>query len=383
MSEPIVESSGNVFTDLGFEEDEARLLQMRAEHMHDLSTTQHEILAPSSLLDARGRLTQIGWARAPLLDCNLEQVAFYPRPLHMLQRLRVKRWDYYGVTTPDRYFSVTLADLGYAGQAFVYTVDFATGHYHEETITILPGGGIVLPRNSTKGESHFDNGKVRLSFKVTPDARQIAVTWPTFGGKPLSAEISFAVPPAHESTVVVIPIRGNRFYYNRKINCLPAHGWLQIGDERTAITPDSCLGNLDWGRGVWEYRSFWVWASASGFLPDGRTLGLNLGFGFGDTTAATENTLILDGRVHKLAQVDFSYNAQNFMQPWRMVAPDGRLDMTFAPFVERVAATNLLLITSKVHQLFGRYSGHVVTDDGERIEVAGLVGFAEEHHARW
>ena len=38
----------------------------------------------------------------------------------ILQRLRVKRWDYYGVTTPDRCFSVTLADLGYAGQAFVY-----------------------------------------------------------------------------------------------------------------------------------------------------------------------------------------------------------------------------------------------------------------------
>lgn len=344
---------------------------------------QREILTPSPLLDAQGRLTQVGWARAPVLDCNLEQVGFYPRPLRFLQRLRVKRWDYYGVTTPVRYFSVTLADLGYAGQAFVYTVDFASGRYHEETLTILPGGGIVLPRNSTEGASHYHKGQVHLAFEVTPAARQIAVSWPDFGGQPLSAEISFAVTPPHESTVVVIPIHGQRFYYNRKINCLPARGWLQIGDERTTITPDSCLGNLDWGRGVWEYRSFWVWASASGFLPDGRTLGLNLGFGFGDTAAATENTLILDGRVHKLAQVDFSYNAQNFMQPWRMVAPDGRLDMTFTPFVERVAATNLLLITSKVHQLFGRYSGHVITDGGERIEVAGLVGFAEEHHARW
>ncbi len=346
-------------------------------------TAQHEILDASPLLDDQGRLTQTGWARAPLLDCNLEQVNFYPRLLRFLQRLRVKRWDYYGVTTPDRYFSVTLADLGYAGQAFVYTVDFASGHYHEETLTIPPGGGILLPRNSTAGEGRFDNGKVRLNFQVTPTARQVAVTWPDFGGQPLSAELSFAVAPAHESTVVVIPIQGNRFYYNRKLNCLPAQGWLQIGDARTEITPERCLGNLDWGRGVWAYRSFWVWASASGFLADGRTLGLNLGFGFGDTTAATENTLILNGRIHKLAQVDFRYSAQDFQQPWRMVAPDGRLDLTFTPFVERVAATNLLLVASKVHQLFGRYRGHVVADDGERIAVDGLVGFAEEHHARW
>jgi hypothetical protein len=345
---------------------------------------QHEILEASPLLDAQGRLTQVGWARAPLLDCNLEQAAFYPRPLRFLQRLRVKRWDYYGVTTPERYFSVTLADLGYAGQAFVYTVDFATGHYHEETLTIPPGGGIVLPRNSTAGASHFDNGaSANLAFTVMPDARRIAVTWPDFDGKPLSAEISFALAPTHESTVVVIPIRGNRFYYNRKINCLPASGWLQIGDARTEINSATCLGNLDWGRGVWEYRSFWVWASASGFLADGRTLGLNLGFGFGDTAAATENTVILNGRVHKLGQVEFSYSAQDFKQPWRMVALDGRLDLTFTPFVERVATTNLLLIASTVHQLFGRYQGHVVTDAGERIAVDGLVGFAEEHHARW
>ena len=346
-------------------------------------SSQHEIVTPSPLLDAQGRLVQVGWARAPLLDCNLEQVGFYPHLLRFLQRLRVKRWDYYGITTPERYFSVTLADLGYAGQVFVYTVDFATGRYHEETLTIPPGGGIVLPRNSTEGESHFDNGKISICAQVMPAERRIAVTWPNFDGKPLGAEISFSAAPEHESTVVVIPIQGNRFYYNRKINCLPATGWLQIGDEHTEITPTTCLGNLDWGRGVWEYRSFWVWASASGFLADGRTLGLNLGFGFGDTSAATENTLILDGRIHKLAQVEFSYNAQDFKQPWRMVAPDGRLDLTFTPFVERVAATNLLLIASKVHQLFGRYTGHIVADDGERIAIDGLIGFAEEHHARW
>ena len=345
--------------------------------------TQHEIVTPSPLLDAQGHLTQAGWARAPLLDCNLEAARFYPRALRFLQPLRIKRWDYYGVTTPDRFFSVTLADLGYAGQAFVYTVDFISGRYHEETLTIPPGGQIALPRNSRAGESRFDNGRVRLAFQVTPTGRHLAVAWPHFGGQALTADIAFEVTPQHESTVVVIPIRGQRFYYNHKINCLPAAGWLQIGDQRTEIRPDTCLGNLDWGRGVWEYRSFWVWASASGFLPDHRSIGLNLGFGFGDTAAATENTLILDGRVHKLGQVDFTYDSRDFQCPWRMIAPDGRLDLEFVPFVERVAKTNLLVIASEVHQMFGRYRGTALTDDGEVISIAGLIGFAEEHHARW
>ncbi len=89
------------------------------------------------------------------------------------------------------------------------------------------------------------------------------------------------------------------------------------------------LGNLDWGCGVWDYRSFWVWASASGFLPD------------------------------------------------------GRLDLEFTPFVERVAQTNLLLIASEGHQMFGRYDGTIIADKGEALKVDGLIGWAEEHHARW
>jgi hypothetical protein len=80
---------------------------------------------------------------------------------------------------------------------------------------------------------------------------------------------------------------------------------------------------MDWGRGVWDYGSFWVWASASGYLEDGRAVGLNLGHGFGDTSAATENALFIDGRLHKLGHISFNYNPDDYMCPWRMVATQG------------------------------------------------------------
>jgi hypothetical protein len=183
---------------------------------------------------------------------------------------------------------------------------------------------------------------------------------------------------------IVIPMNNTRrFYYNRKINCLPAEGHLTWGSEQIEFNPNNSLGNLDWGRGVWDYRSFWVWASASGRLLDGRTVGLNLGFGFGDTSKATENALILDGRIHKLSQVDFHYDPRHFKQLWKMSSSDSRLQLEFTPFVERVAKTNLLLIASEVHQMFGRYRGTVVADDSEVIHLDGLIGWAEEHHARW
>ncbi len=345
-------------------------------------TSQIELTQPTPLLAADGQLLQVGWSRQPLLDCNLEHARFYS--WHFLQQFRIKRWDYYGLTAPDHFFSATLADLGYAGQVFIYLINFVAGEYHEATLTVPFSRGSILPRNSTEGDSTFDNGRVRLAFRHETEARHLSIGWPQFAGKDLAADVTLRLRPDHESMTIVIPMNSTRrFYYNRKINCLPAEGYLTWGDERVDFKPDVSLGNLDWGRGIWDYRSFWVWASASGFLPDGRTVGLNLGFGFGDTSRATENALILNGRVHKLGKVDFQYSSQNFKQPWKMTSSDGRLDLEFTPFVERVAQTNLLLIASEVHQLFGRYRGTVTTDDGEVIHLAGLIGWAEEHHACW
>ncbi len=343
--------------------------------------SQKTLTGPGSLLDAEGNLTQIGWATNQLLDCNLENSNFYK--LKTFQNLRLKIWDYYAVTTPTHFFSFTLSDIGYLGMVFAYVIDFKTGEYKEETIAVPFANGVKLPRNSTEGVSKFQKEAISLQFAVEDHTRRLSARWPDFGGSTLNAELTFACPPEHESMNIVIPILEKRFYYNRKINCMPAAGWVEYQDQRFEIQPVSCLGNLDWGRGVWEYASFWVWASASGFLTDRRRIGLNLGFGFGDTSAATENCLILEGKIHKLGEVKFTYDNKNFKAPWKMVSPDGRLELVFTPFFERVAKTDAVILRSEVHQMFGHYNGFAITDSGERLEISNLIGWAEEHNARW
>ncbi len=343
---------------------------------------QTELNRTGLLLDSTGRLAQVGWARQPVLECNLEAARFYG--LRFLQWMRIKRWDYYAVFTPQRFFSATIADLGYAGNIFVYTLDFSSRDLHEEGLVIPLGRGIRLPRGSEEGETAFENDQVKLRFKALPGERQVSVNWPSFdGGRGIQAEIRLACPPEHESMVITIPIGERRFYYNRKINCLPAKGWFKYGASQETLGPDTCLGSLDWGRGVWEYRSFWNWASASGRLADGRTIGLNLGCGFGDLSRAGENCVVVDGRIHKLEQVPFQYTSDDYMQPWQFKDSQGRLNLTFTPFKDRTARTNLGVIFSEVHQMFGLYTGWAVLDTGERVEIRDLTGFAEEHRARW
>jgi hypothetical protein len=343
---------------------------------------QIELTQHGSLLDINGNLAQVGWARQPLLDCNLELARFYT--LRAFQPFRIKRWDYYAVFSPKRFFSATIADLGYAGNIFVYTMDFETGDLHEEGLVIPLGKGVYLPRNSTRGDSLFENGKVSLKFHLEPDRRHLTVCWPDFhNGRGIQADITLACPPRYESMNIAIPIGRKRLYYNRKINCMPASGVVIYGESKEEFDPGSSLGSLDWGRGVWEYKSYWNWASASGFLPDGRPIGLNLGYGFGDLSKAGENAIIIENKIHKLDQVKFDYISGDYMRSWKFTDSDGRLDLVFTPFRDRTARTNLLIITSEVHQIFGRYDGKLVIDNGETILIDGLIGFAEEHHAKW
>src|SRR4030042_1775456 len=97
-------------------------------------------------------------------------------------------------------------------------------------------GGIIMP--SSPRTSFFQDKRARLHFEVLPTGRHIQVSWPAFhGGRGISADILLHQAADHESMSIVIPIMQRRFYYNRKINCLPAEGSLRNGDQHESLSP--------------------------------------------------------------------------------------------------------------------------------------------------
>ena len=67
---------------------------------------------------------------------------------------------------------------------------------------------------------------------------------------------------------------------------------MQLGEKTYVFDPADSFGVLDWGPGVWTYHNTWYWGSASGQV-EGVPFGWNIGYGFGDTSAASENMLFL------------------------------------------------------------------------------------------
>ncbi len=154
------------------------------------------------------------------------------------------------------------------------------------------------------------------------------------------------------------------------------------GVEHT-FAPDKHFGVLDWGRGVWAYNNHWYWGSASG-LVGGRSFGFNIGYGFGDVSAASENMIFLDGRAHKLDQVRFHIPEAGYDKgEWMFTSNDGRFEMRFTPVYNRHDKTDLLILRSETNQTFGHFSGHVILDNGDRLDVPNLFGFAEDVFNRW
>ncbi len=102
-------------------------------------------------------------------------------------------------------------------------------------------------------------------------------------------------------------------------------------------------------------------------------------------TGSTENALCVDGRLSKIGtELAWHHDPADPLAPWRITTPDGdRVDLTFTPFHDRRTRTEAGFVANRTDQCFGHYAGTVRTDEGLRVAVDGLLGWAEDVRMRW
>ena len=97
--------------------------------------------------------------------------------------------------------------------------------------------------------------------------------------------------------------------------------------------------------------------------------------------------LFYGGGAHKLSDVKFNIpmkgGREDYLGPWTFTSDDGRFEMDFVPIIDRASNTDFKLLKSDQHQVFGRFSGTAVLDDGTRLAVRELLGFAEKVENKW
>lgn len=341
-------------------------------------THERELTRPvqECLPDGRLNPDAVGWSRHPLHDCNL------------LGRWgRKKRWEYWCVTTDTHMFSLTFADIDYLGLVAVgFMRDFAEGGLVEKVGVVPFGVGMSMPPTVGVGALSARTAGLSVVVNRSSTATLLHAEGRTVGSHTIEADLRIETPPGHETLNVLVPWSEDEFQFTSKQNCLPVEGTVVCDGTTFGFGPDnSAFGCLDFGRGIWPYRTTWNWASASGRLTDGTVLGITLGGKWTDGTGVTENGIVVDGRMHKIGEdLTWEYDPRDYERPWHISAPrTGRVDLEFVPFCDRAATLNLGVLSTRVHQCFGRFHGTVVTDDGDTVAVTDLVGWAEEQLAKW
>jgi hypothetical protein len=348
-----------------------------------------EIRVAGPLLGADGRLVSAGWARAPLLRFDARAV----RAALGLARgtLRLKQWDYWGVLGPDAFFSTVVADAGFAGVAWVQLVDLAAGTVRAERIAATPlGVGCTLSGEDGAAAAFRGPGAEVSITAGRGGERVVRARFRRFPWEEaLEAELVIDETAGAGSIATATPLGAGGWYYNHKRGGMGTSGSVRIGRRAWTFDAATASATLDWGRGVWPYRTSWIWAT--GWSRErGRSIGLNLGR-LGEASGAdggaevgqAENCVFVDGRLHRVGPFDLEHDLGDPLRPWRFRSRDGRLDVVFTPRLELARRVELLLVASRLHQLLGTFSGTALTDGGERLSLDGLHGWAEDHRARW
>jgi hypothetical protein len=338
---------------------------------------QNEIKEPSDLLHKNGQLVQRGWARKLILKYNRENVK--------MGWHRIKEWDCYEIINPKFALILIIADVGYFGMATITWLDFEKKLVQNGLLLkLFTRGRLNLPPSSDTGDLHFSKKDAKMSFIREKEKRFLSVNYPGFSkGKGIKGEVTLYQDPDMDTMVNVIPFKDNKhFVYAQKINCMPAKGVVQIGQETYEFSEETSFSCLDWSRGTFPYRTSWYWGSASGLI-DGKPFGFNIDYGFGDESIASKNMLFYEGKGHKLGEITFYIDRTDYMKPWKFTSNDGRFEMVMEPVLDNCSSLNILILKTSGHSMFGYFTGDVVLDSGERLHLDRFFGFAESDSHRW
>lgn len=333
-----------------------------------------KMMTPGPLLNDKGELIESGYSN---VLCKK-----YERSRIKASKFRIKEWDYYYIGNNEYGIALTVADNSYMWMVSISVLDFVNSkEVTKSNIGLFSMGKLKLPSSSNVGNIEFR--KKNFYFKFTRDSsRRLEVFYKNFDKGDFYCDVILN-ETSENSIVVATPFnKPKHFYYNQKINNLLAKGYFTYQKKEYSL--DNAYAVLDWGRGVWTYKNTWYWSSFSG-ICDGKLVGFNLGYGFGNNTD-TENMVFVDDEYYKLDDVEFIIpkrnNQEKYLEQWLIRSESGNIHLIFEPILDRFADTNLLILRSLQHQVFGKFTGYIKTND-QVIVIDHMVGFAEKVYNKW
>lgn len=345
-------------------------------HPHLPVGMQRRMLQAGDLLDARGLLLEAGYATAPLKR-------FDPQTALLAGGI-LTQWHSYLTINQASAFLISICHRDGAQYESVMLADFERGEGladlrrtadpHELPLTAGPG---VI---GAKGKLH------EYTLRTEPGRHHLyGHAYDCCKGKePLLFDLIVEEYPGDNLVLALPGNKGRGFAYTQQLGCLPAEGRCIYGDREYRFAPATSSASLHWGRAMLPRRFTWRRGEAAGYAQGSR-VALFLGEGPLDSQAATENTLLVDGRLHKLGAVQWQADTPSGKEEpgagQCLRDQQGRLDLRFEPRVNLGVKAGSILSPMRRQCALGRFSGTLRPDDGRVLQIADMQGMLET--VRW
>ncbi|CAF2564849.1 unnamed protein product [Rotaria sp. Silwood2] len=312
----------------------------------------------------------------------------------------LKNWDFKSISTPTYFIGVSIVNLNYEANAFLYVIDRTNANqiYKYSSKSILAIAIKEKAKSSINGCTHYrqsDTEYIRLCYNSVEKVFHIEAVVPINGGIHLSLNCKMQFfQDTDDSMVLLYPIRQYRPAYTHKIAARPVKGTLKIDNQNEQLIDG--LGSGDWTLGFFEHTTTWKWASLSTNGIDSANnqpirIGISLSVELYDDEngISMENAIWIDNRVYIVDKVIFQLPSQQFQtsQPWNF---DSSVDTTNSPILHLIfhpwgsyeEHDYLLLIAIDFVQPYGTYSG-TIEWLGHTYKIDNGVGVTETNSATW
>ncbi|MDN0083843.1 DUF2804 domain-containing protein [Crenobacter sp. SG2305] len=290
-------------------------------------------------------------------------------PLKRLTRkLHHKRWQYAALAHEAFFVATAIVDLGWTSTAFAYLFDREQGR----VVASFSANG--LPGVSTHvedrpfGDATFRFGRERLAFRRAAERLELTINCRELK---LVAHIELSSTPP---VMAAIAPANWLAHSTHKSGGLAVTGFAEAAGRRYSL--DDAVASLDASNGLLARDTRWRWASAHN-----RELGFNLQAGY---MGNAENAIWLNGRVFRVGEARFDYDAADLLAPWRIASCDGVVELVFQPEGARREDRDLVIAASRYVQPIGTFSGRLTDPASGAVHtIDRLTGVTEDHHSRW
>jgi len=187
---------------------------------------QNEITMSGPLLSNKGILNQRGWARKPLLTYNKENIG--------KSWLRIKEWDHYSILNPEFGIQLTIGDIGYLTQMSFVFLDFKKRKRFDYATMKFLTKSKLLPQSSSEDSTvEFPTKKFYAKIEKRGNIRQLKFDNIQISKEFVQGNVKLMDDPSMDNAIVATGYKEDSklFYYNHKINYMPAEGQVNFGGK--------------------------------------------------------------------------------------------------------------------------------------------------------